>query len=124
MEPLTEATAGRLGIDRTKAYGHTGTQVQQQCQVGGRHRPTWNTVNLDAAAYVSACVNSSVQIRGREEQEKALGALNSRDSLRASAAVRPVVLASSGFAESASPFQSARGQLVGWQKLVRQLVLI
>ena len=47
--------------------------------------------------------------------QKALGALDSRDSLRASAAMRPVVLASSGFAESASPFQSARNRLLGRQ---------
>jgi len=35
-----------------------------------------------------------------------------------------VVLASSGFAESASPFQSVRSQLAGRQKLARRLVLI
>jgi len=34
------------------------------------------------------------------------------------------VLASSGFAESASPFQSARGQLIGRQKLAHWSVLI
>ena len=75
---------------------------------------------------------------------KALGRLQSRGSLsseraelsrdderriasfepRASVASLPVVLASSGFVESASPFQSARSQLTGRQKLARQSVLI
>ena len=56
--------------------------------------------------------------------QKALGALDSRDSLRASAAVRPVVLASSGFAESASPFQSARIRLRSRQKRTYWTVVI
>ena len=62
--------------------------------------------------------SGSVQIRN-SEVKKALGALDSRDSLRSSVAWLPAVLASSGFAESASPFQSARGQLIGRQKLAR-----
>ena len=55
---------------------------------------------------------------------KALGTLDSRDSLRASVALLPVVLTSSGFAESASPLQSARSQLIGRQKRTGSPVLI
>ena len=65
----------------------------------------------------------SVQIRDCGIQ-KALGTLDSQDSLRASVALLPVVLASSGVAERASPFQSARSQLASRQKLARQSVLI
>ena len=56
--------------------------------------------------------------------QKALGALGSRGSLRASGALRPAVLTSPGFAESASPFQSTRIQLISRQKLARRPVLI
>ena len=55
---------------------------------------------------------------------KALGTLDSRDSLRASVALLPAVLASSGFAESASPFQSARIRLIAQQKRIGSPVLI
>ena len=80
------------------------------------------------------------------EVQKALGALDSRDSLsferaklsrdderrlaepsfepRSSVALLPVVLASSGFVESASPFQSARIRLITQQKRTGSLVLI
>jgi hypothetical protein len=82
----------------------------------------------------------SVQIRDRErrKREKALGAFepprlavvrkseifviteDRRSSeRRASAAMQPVVLASSGFVESASPFQSARSRLTDRQELTR-----
>jgi hypothetical protein len=56
--------------------------------------------------------------------QKALGALDSRDSLRASVALLPVVLASSGFVESASPFQSTKIRLRSRQNPVRRSVLI
>ena len=68
-------------------------------------------------------IDGRVQIRDRGIQ-KALGTLDSRDSLRSSVVLLPVVLASSGFAESTSPFQSARSQLAGRQKLARRSVLI
>ena len=48
--------------------------------------------------------------------QKALGTLDSQDSLRSSVALLPVVLASSGFVERASPFQSARTRPVNRQK--------
>ena len=67
--------------------------------------------------------SSSVHISDSGVQ-KALGALDSRDSLCSSVALLPVVLASSGFAESASPFQSARIRLVARQKLTGSPVLI
>ena len=61
---------------------------------------------------------------GSLKTQKALGTLDSRDSLRSSVAVLPAVLASSGFVERASPFQSARVQLTGRQKLAHWSVLI
>ena len=72
---------------------------------------------------VSPSPHGSVQIRNSGVQ-KALGALDSRDSLRSSVALLPVVLASSGFAESASPFQSARILLIARQKRTGSPVLI
>jgi hypothetical protein len=65
----------------------------------------------------------SVQIRDSVVQ-KALGTLDSRDSLCSSVALLPVVLASSRFAESASPFQSARILLVTRQERTGSSVLI
>ena len=65
----------------------------------------------------------SVQIKDSGVQ-KALGALDSRDSLCSSVASLPVVLASSRFAESTSPFQSARIRLVARQKRTGSPMLI
>ena len=56
--------------------------------------------------------------------QKALGTLDSRDSLRSSVALLPVVLAPSGFVERASPVQSARIRLVARQKWTGSPVLI
>ena len=67
---------------------------------------------------------SAVVFRYGLRNQKALGALDSQDLLRSSVALLPVVLASSGFVESASPFQSARSQLIDRQKLARRSVLI
>ena len=61
---------------------------------------------------------------GSLKTQKALGALDSQDSLRSSVALLPAVLASSGFAESASPFQPARTRPVSRQNRTHSTVLI
>jgi hypothetical protein len=80
----------------------TGGQPVGRAVPAGRQQPVGRAVPAGRQQSVGV-TRGSVQISGLESQ-KALGALDSRDSLRASAALRPVVLASSGFVERPRPF--------------------
>jgi hypothetical protein len=112
---LARATQRRRCCTGTRAEGNVawpevGRSSRAACVRSGRMRATQANrgvvVTSAGRLRVWSCAGS-VQI-SVTHSKKALGALASRASLRSSVALLPVVLASSGFAESTSPFQSAR----------------